>query len=121
METLTIEISDRMLAFIDRQIAAGNYRDRNEYFQSLIGMEMYEENYPEPDCYIQDGKIIFANDEQRERFEQRLDEALDEFERGEVIPWKKGDCLMMGIEYLKEKRDGQQARHESRESRERGE
>ena len=105
MATLTIEIPDRMLAFVDHRIAAGDCRDRNDFFQTLIATEMDEENYPEPDCYIQDGKIVFANDEQRERFEQRLDEALDEFERGDFVVHKKGDCVRMGRDYLKEKHD----------------
>lgn len=107
MATLTIEIPDRMLAFVDRRIAAGDCRDRNDFFQTLIATELDDENYPEPDCYIQDGKIVFANDEQRERFEQKLDEALDEIQRGDVVPWKKGDCARIGREHLREKRSRQ--------------
>jgi hypothetical protein len=65
---------------------------------------------PEPDCYFKDGKIVFANAEQREKVEQKLEEAIDEIERGECTPWKRGDCARMGREYLEEKHANDPAR-----------
>jgi metal-responsive CopG/Arc/MetJ family transcriptional regulator len=103
MATLTIEISDTMLAFIDREIAARDYKDRSAFIAKLIVLEMYDRDH-EPDCYIVEGKIIFANEEQRERMEQKLEEALDEIERGDVVPLKKGDCARMAHEFFEEKR-----------------
>jgi len=105
MAILTIEIPDTMLAFIDRRIASGDFKSRDEYIETLIALDMYTDDHPEPDCYLQGDKIVFASEEQRERFAQKVDEALDEVERGDVTPWKKGDCARMGREYLREKRD----------------
>jgi hypothetical protein len=42
--------------------------------------------------------------------EQKIDEALDEVERGEVVHWQFGDCAKMGREYLSEKRKQTEAR-----------
>ena len=39
----------------------------------------------------------------KEDAEQKIDEALDEHERGEFTPWQKGDCEKRGREYLQEK------------------
>jgi hypothetical protein len=40
----------------------------------------------------------------KEEMDKKIDEAIDEAERGEITPHKKGDCGRMGREYLKEKR-----------------
>ena len=90
MATLTIEIPDTMKAFIDREIAAGEFKDANEFIAHLVVLEMYDRDH-EPDCYIRDGKIVFANDEQRERLEKKLEEALDEMDRGECKPYRPGE------------------------------
>jgi Arc/MetJ-type ribon-helix-helix transcriptional regulator len=93
MAILTIEITEAMLEFIDREIALGFYKDRIEFIETLIEAEMRECDVSEiaPDCYLTGGKIIFANEEQRERFEQKLETALDEHERGDTFAHQKGD------------------------------
>ncbi len=100
MPTLTIEVSDRMLEFIDREVASGEYKDRSELVQELLVLAMYDRDH-EPDCYIKNGKIVLANAEQKVGLEQKLIESLDELERGEGIPWKKGDCERQIQEFVR--------------------
>jgi predicted transcriptional regulator len=87
MATLTIEISDSLKERLDREIASGRFTDRNALVQMLLEAGI--------------------RSQWREDAEQKIDEALDEVERGEVVPWQMGDCAKMGRDYLKEKRPRQ--------------
>jgi Arc/MetJ-type ribon-helix-helix transcriptional regulator len=102
MATLTIEIPNGMLSFIDREVASGHYSDRGDFVRELLVLAMYDREH-EPDCYLKDGKITFASEEQRERLEKKLEEALDDLDRGNVTRWTRGDCARIGREYLEAK------------------
>jgi Arc/MetJ-type ribon-helix-helix transcriptional regulator len=83
MATLTVEIPDALKDRLDREVASGRFKDSSTLVQSLLEIAM--------------------RSQWKEETEQKIDEALDEIERGEVIPLQKGDCGRMGREYLKEK------------------
>lgn len=84
MVTLTVKITDSLNETLDRAVAAGLVQDRDTLVQKLLeaGIEA----------------------QWKEKVEDKIDEALDEIERGEGIVHKKGDIVRMGFEYLKEKR-----------------
>ena len=84
MATVTIEISDASKEFMDREITAGNFKDRNALVQAALKELMHTQ--------------------WKANAEQKIDEALDEIERGDVTPWQPGDFGRMGREYLAEKR-----------------
>ena len=84
MATVTIEITDAFKEFLDREIASGRFKDTSALVQMAI--EQLMRTQWKEDC------------------EKKIDEALDEYERGDFTPWQKGDCVKMGREYLKEKR-----------------
>ncbi len=84
MATLTVKISDSLNERLDRAVAAGRAKDRDTLVQSLLeaGIES----------------------QWKERVEDKIDEALADIERGDIVAHKKGDCGRLGREYLKEKR-----------------
>lgn len=84
MATLTVEIPDALKERIDHEVACGRYKDSSTLVQMLLEIAMREQ--------------------WRSEIDRKLDEALDEIERGDVVPWKKGDCAKMGREYLAAKR-----------------
>ncbi len=84
MATLTVEITDDLNARLDREFASGRFKDRNALVQLLLEAAI---------------RMKWKEDAER-----KIDEALDEYERGEFTPWQMGDCEKMGREYLKEKR-----------------
>jgi Arc/MetJ-type ribon-helix-helix transcriptional regulator len=84
MATVTIEITEASKEFMDREIASGRFKDTSALVQLALEQLM--------------------RTQWKEDAERKIDEALDEYERGEFTPWQKGDCGKMGREYLKEKR-----------------
>jgi predicted transcriptional regulator len=84
MATMTVEITDDLKERLDREMASGRFKDANVLVQRLLeaGIRL----------------------KWKEEVEDKIDEALDEVERGDVVPWKTGDCVKMGREYLQEKR-----------------
>jgi predicted transcriptional regulator len=84
MATMTVVITDDLKERLDREMASGHFKDRNVLVQKLLEAGI---------CL-----------KWKEDVENKIDEALDEVERGDVAPWKKGDCAKMGREYLQEKR-----------------
>ncbi len=84
MNTITIAIPDESRAFIDREVAAGHFKDS--------------------DALVQAALKEFMHAQWRENVERKIDEALDEYERGEYTEWQPGDCLKHGMEYLDAKR-----------------
>jgi Arc/MetJ-type ribon-helix-helix transcriptional regulator len=84
MATLTVEIPDTLKDRLDREVASGRFKDSSALVQVLLEAAMRMQ--------------------WKEDAEQKIDQALDEVERGETAPWKKGDSARMGREYLQEKR-----------------
>jgi predicted transcriptional regulator len=84
MATLTVDIPDSLKDRLDREVAAGRAKDRNALVQILLEAAM--------------------DAQWKDEVEKKIDEALDEIDRGDVVVHKKGDCGRMGREYLKEKR-----------------
>ena len=84
MATLTAEITDELQERLDREFATGRFKDRNDLVQILLETAI---------------RAQWKMD-----VEDKIDEALDEIERGNVVVHKKGDCGRLGREYLKEKR-----------------
>lgn len=84
MATLTVEITDALNDRLDREVAAGRAKDRSALVQILLEAAI--------------------NAEWKEDVENKIDEALAEIERGDVVVHQKGDCGRLGREYLKEKR-----------------
>ncbi|GEM_PF-4445421 len=83
MATMTVEITDDLKKRLDREVASGRFKDTNVLVQRLLEAAI---------------RLQWQDD-----VENKIDEALDEVERGEVVPWNKGDCSRMGREYLQEK------------------
>jgi Arc/MetJ-type ribon-helix-helix transcriptional regulator len=84
MATLTVEIPDALKERLDREVASGRFKDNSTLVRVLLEVAM--------------------RSQWKEDAEQKIDEALDEVERGDVAPWRKGDCAKMGREYVNEKR-----------------
>ena len=84
MATVTIEISDFAKEFVDREVASGHFKDASAAFQSALDQLMRTKWKDDADL--------------------KIDQALDEHDRGEITPWKFGDCERKGREYLMERR-----------------
>jgi putative addiction module CopG family antidote len=84
MTTVTIELNDQAKAFVDRELASGRFKDTSALVHAALEQLM--------------------RTSWKEDVEKKIDEALDEYERGDFTPWQKGDCVKKGMEYLKEKR-----------------
>jgi Arc/MetJ-type ribon-helix-helix transcriptional regulator len=84
MATMTVEITDDLKKRLDGEVASGRFKDTSDLVQVLLEAAI---------------RMRWKED-----VEKKIDEALDEVERGEVVAWKKGDCANMGREYLQEKR-----------------
>ena len=83
MTTLIVEITDDSKEFMEREIASGRFKDANALVQTAL--------------------IQLMRTQWKEDAEKKIEEALDEYERGDFTPYQKGDCVKMGREYLKEK------------------
>ena len=84
MTTVTIEISDSSKEFMDREIAAGRFKDSGAVVQTAL--EQLMRSQWKEDC------------------DKKLEESIEEYERGDFAPYKTGDFGHMGREYLNEKR-----------------
>ena len=76
MATLTVEIPDALKERLDREVASGRFKDSNTLVQLLLETAI--------------------RGQWKEEAEQKIDEALDEIDRGDVAPLQKGDCARMG-------------------------
>jgi Arc/MetJ-type ribon-helix-helix transcriptional regulator len=83
MAILTVEISDSLKERLDREVASGRFKDRDALVQSLLEAGI--------------------RSQWRAEVDKKIDEALDDVERGDVVAWQQGDCAKLGREYLKEK------------------
>ncbi len=84
MATLTVQIPDALKDRLDREVASGRFKDRSALVQMLLETAMRSQ-------WQQDA-------------EQKIDAALSEVERGDVVPWTKGDAAKLGCDYLQERR-----------------
>lgn len=87
MATITIDLPEEMREFLDRQVLSGRFKDRSTFVQMLIAEAVLHQWHHEAD--------------------DKLREALGEFERGEGVPWRKGDCENLVREYLVHKASGE--------------
>ena len=85
MATLTVQIPDALKERLDRELASGRFKDNSALVQVLLEAAM---------------RMQWRADA-----EQKIDEAIDEIQRGEVARWQKGDGARMGRGYLHEKRE----------------
>jgi Arc/MetJ-type ribon-helix-helix transcriptional regulator len=72
MATLTIEITDDMKKYVDRQIAKGGFKDDSAVVHALFNAALVAER--------------------RAEIDQKLLDALDEIDRGACAPWQPGDA-----------------------------
>jgi len=72
METMTIEITDDMKKYVDRQIASGGFKDGSAVVQAFFSVALLGER--------------------RREIDQKLLEAVDQADRGECVPWHPGDA-----------------------------
>ena len=86
MASITVDIPDVMKEFLDRQVQTGRYKSNSTFVQILIAEAV--------------------RNQWREEADEKLRESLQEYERGEGVPWRKGDCEKMVREYLKQKESG---------------
>ena len=91
MASLSIEIPDSMLEFVDQEVRAGRFKDRSTLVQRLIGAAM-------------NGNQALTQ-EQKKRFEPLILAAIEEEERGDVLEWTPGDARKMLNEII-ERRKG---------------
>jgi Arc/MetJ-type ribon-helix-helix transcriptional regulator len=88
MATVTVEITDSSKEFLDQQIASGRFKDANALMQAAIDQLM--------------------RTQWKTGAERKIDEALNEYERGEFTSWQRGDCEKLGRQYLNDKRAQEQ-------------
>ena len=81
MEKMTIEMPEKMKSFVDREISAGNFQTPSALFQSLVA------------------DLIRAR--VKKEIEQSLQEALDEYERGECTEWTKDDFQKIKADFVR--------------------
>lgn len=86
MASITVEIPDALKAVIERKARAGKHKTSSAYVQMLIAESV---------------RNLW-----KEEADAKLRESLREFERGEGVVWKMGDCEKMVLEYLKKKNVG---------------
>ncbi len=82
MTSITIDVPDVMKDFLDRQVSSGRCKDSSTFVQMLIAEAV--------------------RDQWRNEADQKLRESLAEYDRGECVPWEKGDCEKMVREYLQQ-------------------
>lgn len=79
MPTLEINLPEPLKAFVDDQIAAGNFKDASDYVQALL-------------------REAFKTQE-RARIDAQLIEAVDALDRGETTEMTKADWQRLRSEY----------------------
>ncbi len=84
MATLTIEITDDMKKYVDRQIAKGGFKDGSAVMHADLQCRRFVA-------------------EKRAEIDQKLLEAIDEIERGECAPWQPGDASKLLQEIVRER------------------
>jgi Arc/MetJ-type ribon-helix-helix transcriptional regulator len=84
MTRITIDLPDAMEDYLEHQVRSGRFKDRSGVVQDLIAEAV--------------------RNQWRQEADEKLRESLAEYERGEGVRWKKGDCEKMVREYLKRKK-----------------
>jgi Arc/MetJ-type ribon-helix-helix transcriptional regulator len=83
MATVTIELTDRMMKFVDGKVQSGSFKDANEAVQALLDVAIRVES--------------------RAEIDKKLLEALDQIERGECAPWNPAEDRKMLQEMIRER------------------
>jgi Arc/MetJ-type ribon-helix-helix transcriptional regulator len=83
MATMTIEITDAVKDYVDRKVAAGDFKSGNEAVQGLLDAAIRAE------C--------------RARIEKELLVAMDEIDRGECAPWNPEEDRKLLQELIRER------------------
>ncbi len=86
MATLSIELPDSMLEFVDQEIQAGRFKDRSTLVQMLIGEAMRSMPLLKP--------------EQVKRFAALVQEAEEQVERGECKDWNAAESRKLLAERI---------------------
>jgi Arc/MetJ-type ribon-helix-helix transcriptional regulator len=81
MASLTIDLPDTVKDFVDQPARSRRFKDTSAFVQMLIAEAVRKQ--------------------WREEVDKKLRESLAEYERGEGVLWKQGDCERMVREYLK--------------------
>lgn len=84
MTSISIDLPEAMNEYLEQQVHTGRFKDRSSVVQDLIAEAV--------------------RNQWRREADDKLRESLAEFERGEGVRWKKGDCERMVREYLKRKK-----------------
>ncbi len=79
MSKLTLELPDHIREYVGTKVSGGEYASAEEYIVWLIGQES-----------------------RLTEIDRLLDEADDEYERGECVPHKGGDFIRMGEEVIQQ-------------------
>lgn len=74
MPTLTVEINDATKELVDREVAAGRFKDASALVEMLVTRFLWQRDRNDAGGFSKDEK---------ERIDQMLDEAMDSYERGE--------------------------------------
>lgn len=86
MTKVTFELPETMKSQVDERVTEGEFPNTSAYLQTLI-----------------------ARDLQRAEIDRKLQEGLDDYERGDFSVWKKGDTQKLLDEIIaRRKQSGQQ-------------
>lgn len=80
MAKITFELPDPMKEFIDKEVTAGRHESASAFLQALIARAQW-----------------------RAGVEDKLEEALDDYEKGNYTTWTKGDFQKLGEELLRKR------------------
>lgn len=81
MESIVIEVPEKMKQFVEQQVRQGNYQSASAMFQSLVA--------------------DLIRTRARKELEQSLVDALDEYERGECTEWTRDDIQIIKDDYIR--------------------
>ena len=80
MAKISIEVPDSINEFIEREVALGRYESASKLIESVLNRAKW-----------------------RADVEDKLEEALDECERGDCATWTKGDFGKLGEQTLQQR------------------
>lgn len=106
MAILTVELTDALTEFIDREVASDGFHDRAEFVRVILALRMLESQGKdrECECFMYRGKPIMTA-AQEARLENSLLLAQEEFERGECSTHHPGDARRMLEQLLRQRKE----------------
>ena len=81
MDKMLIELPDEVAAFVNEAVRNGGFASPSDFVQKLI-----------------------AREQRRAEIDQKLQEAVDQCERGEYKEWKRGDAMKLFDEVMRDRR-----------------